>query len=342
MARDERDTSGLSVVVPVYDERESLTALHERIRDSLEPLGLAWEVVYVDDGSRDGSDGVLRDLAASDDRVVVVRLARNFGQTAALSAGIDHASHDVLVTLDADLQNDPRDIPQLLSRLEDGADVVSGWRRDRKDAALTRTLPSRVANWLISRMTGVRLHDYGCTLKAYRRRLFESFRLYGEMHRFVPAYAAWAGARVVEVEVSHHPRRAGQSKYGLGRTWKVVLDLLTVKFLMDYATKPIHVFGSVGIVSCGLGVLSGAVTLVQRWLDPQAYVHKNPLILLAVFLFLLGVQAIMLGLLAEIGIRTYHGLRGGRAYVVGEVLREGVAVPAASAEPATGPPAAVP
>lgn len=317
--------AGISIVVPVYNEVDNLPELHRRLADLRARTGRSMEIILVDDGSTDGSAAGLARIAASDPDVVVVRLTRNFGQTAALSAGIAEASHDVLVTLDADLQNDPADVPKLLEEMEKGADVVSGWRRHRNDPWLSRILPSITANWLISRITGVHLHDHGCTLKAYRRHLFESFRLYGEMHRFVPVHAAWAGARLVEVEVRHHPRTSGASKYGIGRTWRVVLDLMTIKFLLDYGTRPLHVFGSVGIVSCLLGVVSGLVTLVQRAMDPEAFVHRNPLILLAVFLFLLGMQAIMMGLLAEIGTRTHHEVRGGRAYVVAEVLRRGSA-----------------
>lgn len=311
----------VSLVIPVYEEAGNIGPLHERIREMRRGWPVTCEIVFVDDGSRDGSAAELARAAESDADVVVVTLARNFGQTAALAAGIDHARGDVVVTLDADLQNDPADVPRLVGRLQEGCDVVSGWRRHRRDPFVSRILPSRVANWIIGRMTGVRLHDYGCTLKAYRRELFTRFRLYGDMHRFVPAYASAAGGRVVEMEVAHHERRSGRSKYGIGRTFKVLLDLLTVKFLMDYGTKPLHVFGGFGLVSCALGIVAGATTLVQRALDPSAYVHRNPLILLAVFLFLLGMQAVMLGLLAEIGIRTFHELRGGRAYVVRDVRR---------------------
>ena len=317
--------AGVSVVVPVFNEAGNIAALHGRLLELRAVLGIPLEVIYVDDGSTDGSTAILEGLASLRDRIIVVRLARNFGQTAALAAGIEEAREDVVVTMDADLQNDPGDVPLLVERLDAGADVVSGWRREREDDAITRVLPSKIANWLISRITGVKLHDHGCTLKAYRRELFERFRLVGEMHRFAAVHAAWAGAKVVEVPVRHHPRTAGFSKYGLGRTWKVVLDLITIKVLLDYGTKPIHFFGAIGILSCMAGVLAGATTLVQRALDPTAYVHRNPLILLAVFLFLVGMQAIMLGLLAEIGMRTLREVRGGRAHVVAEILgREGV------------------
>jgi glycosyltransferase involved in cell wall biosynthesis len=314
-------TPRVSLVIPVYDEAGNVALLHEKLRELRSRWDVPFETVLVDDGSKDATPKELAAAAAGDPTLTVVTLARNYGQTAALSAGIDHARGEIVVTLDADLQNDPADVPALVARLDEGCDVVSGWRKDRQDPWLTRILPSRIANGIIGRITGVRLHDYGCTLKAYRRELFDRFRLYGEMHRFVPAHAAAAGGRVVEMPVRHHPRRIGSSKYGLGRTGKVLLDLLTVKFMTDYGTKPLHVFGGIGIASCVLGVLAGMTTLVQRAMDPEAYVHRNPLILLAVFLFLLGVQCIMLGLLAEIGVRTLHELRGGKAYVVRSVTR---------------------
>ena len=317
------DAPRVSLVIPVYNEAGNIGPLHERLRELRRAWKVPFETILVDDGSTDGSAAELARASEGDPDLVVVTLARNFGQTAALSAGIENARGEIVVTLDADLQNDPADVPALVARLDEGCDVVSGWRRQRQDPWLTRILPSLAANWLIGRITGVRLHDYGCTLKAYRRRLFDEFRLYGEMHRFVPAYAASAGGRVAEIEVRHAPRRIGTSKYGLGRTGKVVLDLVTVKFLMDYGTRPLHVFGTFGLLSCVGGVVAGIVTLAQRALDPEAYVHRNPLILLAVFLFLLGMQAIMLGLLAEIGIRTLHEIRGGRAYVVREIRRTG-------------------
>lgn len=315
--------AGVSVVIPVFNERDNLPLLHERLVASLAPLGRPWEILYVDDGSFDGSTELLEGLAASEPRVRAIVLARNFGQTPALAAGIDHASHDVIVTMDADLQNDPADIPRLLAAIDGGASIVSGWRRNRRDPWLTRVLPSLVANVVIARVTGVRIHDLGCTLKAYRRKLFQSFQLVGDMHRFLPVFGAAAGGRLVEIEVAHAPRHAGASKYGLSRTWKVLLDLIAVKFLLDFGTKPMRLFGAMGFVLCAFGVVAGATTLVQRAVDPTAFVHRNPLILLAVFLFLLGVQSIQLGLLAEIGIRTYQATRGGRAYVVDRVLGGG-------------------
>jgi glycosyltransferase involved in cell wall biosynthesis len=249
--------------------------------------------------------------------VRLIRLRRNYGQTAAISAGIAAASGRVLCVLDSDGQNDPRDIPRLLARLDEGFDVVSGWRKHRKDPWLSRRLPSAIANRLISWITGVPLHDYGCTLKVYRVAALEGIRLYGEMHRLIPAFAAHEGARVGELAVDHHPRRAGRSSYGIDRTLKVILDLIVMKFLFGYATKPIYVFGAIGVASCLAGVLAGGVTVIEKLLA-GVYVHRNPLILLAVFLFLLGVQCVLMGLLAELLIRTYHESQRKATYVVAE------------------------
>jgi glycosyltransferase involved in cell wall biosynthesis len=244
-----------------------------------------------------------------------VQFRRNFGQTAAMAAGFNFASGDVLIAIDADLQNDPEDIPAVLARLREGYDVVSCWRRDRKDRWLTRTLPSRLANGLISRISGVHLHDYGCTLKGYRREVMEHIRLYGEMHRFIPIYASWAGARVTEIEVRHHPRTRGISKYGLSRTYKVLLDLITVKLLGSYSTKPMYFFGGAGLLSCLAAIGFAAWTLIDK-LAYDIKAHRNPLLLLAVFLFLLGVQFILMGLVAELVIRTYFESQGKQPYIV--------------------------
>lgn len=313
----------VSLVIPVFNEDESLPALFIALDDALTALPQPAEVVLVDDGSRDGSFEQLQEAAATRPWMRVVRFRRNFGQTAAIAAGIDESRAPIIVPLDADLQNDPKDIPRLLAELDRGFDVVSGWRRDRKDKAVTRRLPSMVANWLIGRVTGVRIHDYGCTLKAYRRWVLEPYGLYGEMHRFIPIYASWAGARVTEMVVTHHPRVAGKSKYGLNRVFKVLLDLLTVTFLGGYATKPIYFFGKPAFALCLVGSLSGAVFVAQFikehilgiegvWLQPTT------LLLLAVFLFSLGVQFLLMGLLGEILIRTYHESQGKKTYLVGE------------------------
>jgi glycosyltransferase involved in cell wall biosynthesis len=298
--------------------------------------------VYVDDGSKDESLKRLQSIAEIDARVVVVQFRRNFGQTAALQAGIDHSRGSILLFMDGDMQNDPRDIRRLLAKLDEGHDVVSGWRRDRHDALLRRKVPSWVANWLISSVTGVRLRDYGCTLKAYRRETLTDVRLYGEMHRFIPAYASWTGASIAEIPVEHHARRFGRSKYGIWRTFRVLLDLLTVKLLGSYATKPIYFFGTFGFALWVAAFVCGVVVLVEKMFPPYAEAHNNPLLLLAVFLASLGVQFIMLGLLAELIMRTYHESRGRPAYAVrqvfvGEAPKESVAegVAEAAAAPST-------
>lgn len=323
----------ISLVIPVFNEEESLAALMKALDAALPGLPQPAEAVLVDDGSRDRSPALLREAAATRPWLRVVRFRRNFGQTAAIAAGIDHARGPIIVALDADLQNDPADIPRLLARLDEGFDVVSGWRRDRKDKAVTRRLPSMVANWLIGYVTGVRIHDYGCTLKAYRRWVLEPYGLYGEMHRFIPIYASWAGARVTEMEVTHHPRVAGQSKYGLSRVWKVLLDLLTVTFLGGYSTKPIYFFGRPALVLCTGGVLSGALFVAQfirnhlLGIEGQ-WIQATTLLQLAVFLFSLGVQFLLMGLFGQILIRTYHESQGKKTYLVGETINFDPASPA--------------
>ncbi len=310
----------LSVIVPIFEEQESILPLHTQLSEALERLGRSYEIVYVDDGSQDGSAERLSGVAEQDAHVVVVGFRRNFGQTAAIQAGIDHSRGNLLVFMDGDLQNDPADIGRLLDKIDEGNDVVSGWRKDRHDALLSRKLPSWIANWLISGVTGVRLNDYGCTLKAYRRETLADVRLYGEMHRFIPAYASWSGAKIAEIPVNHRPRRFGRSKYGLWRTFRVLLDLLTVKLLGSYATKPIYFFGAFGLVLWLAAFLCGAAVLVEKLLPPYPEAHNNPLLLLAVFLASLGVQFVMLGLLAELIMRTYHETRGRPAYTVRQVL----------------------
>lgn len=309
----------VSVVVPVFNEEESLEILVQRLTEALAQTGRAYELIFVDDGSQDDSYAVLQRLQAGDERIHVVRLRRNFGQTAAFSAGFDRARGEVIVTLDADLQNDPADIPALLAKLEEGYDVVSGWRRDRQDRFLDRRLPSIVANWLISMVTGVHLHDYGCSLKAYRRELLADVRLYGELHRFLPALAHGLGARVTEIPVSHSPRHFGRSKYGISRTIKVLLDLLAVKFLLSYSTRPIHIFGLLGFLSLagGLGLLAylGTVRIVLG-----QDIGDRPLVLLAILLTIFGAQLVTSGLLAELVIRTYYEAQGKPIYSVKEEL----------------------
>lgn len=310
----------LSLVVPVYNEEENLPLLYNAVAAAVTPLSLDWELILVDDGSRDGSLGALRSLAQRDPqhvRVVVFR--RNFGQTAAIAAGIDHARGEIVILLDADLQNDPADIPVLLDKLNEGYDVVSGWRKYRKDTYITRTLPSNLANGLISRVTGVHLHDYGCTLKAYRRDVLIGFRLYGEMHRFIPVYAHAVGARITEIPVRHHPRKFGQAKYGLERTLKVVLDLFTVKFLLSYANKPIYLFGGTGAVLFGLSLLA-MLFLAARKLLENITILSSPIFIVAVMMAVLGFQSILMGLIAELLARTYHEAQGKTTYTVREVI----------------------
>jgi glycosyltransferase involved in cell wall biosynthesis len=306
----------LTVVIPVYNEVENLPLLHKALHEALDGLSRPWEVIFVDDGSSDGSVEVLEKLAASDPGTIrVVEFRRNFGQTAAVAAGIDHAQGEIIVMMDADLQNDPADIPMMLQKLDEGFDVISGWRVKRKDT-FRRRLPSRIANGLISMVTGVQLHDYGCTLKAYRREVITGFRLYGEMHRFIPVYARMVGAKILEVRVRHHPRRFGKAKYGLGRTLKVVLDLFTVKFLLSYAAKPIYLFGGAGFLLMGGSFLTLIYAIIDRLFISGVHLNRNPLLTLSVMLFTMGFQSILMGLLAEMVARTYHESQDKRTYTV--------------------------
>ncbi len=312
----------ISVVIPVYNELENLFPLHQSLAKALD--GNEYELIFIDDGSTDGSVDELGRLADQDpDHTRVIILRRNFGQTAAIAAGIDHSIADVIVTIDADQQNDPADIPLLMEKIEQGYDVVSGWRVDRKDK-FSRRLPSRIANWLISKVTGVVLHDYGCTLKAYKREVLQGFRLYGEMHRFIPAYAGWVGAKMIEVPVQHHPRKFGKAKYGLGRTVKVILDLFTVKFLISYANNPIYLFGGTGIGLIAASIIM-LVVLVYRRIEFDEHLIRSPLLLMTTILFILGFQSILMGLIAELLARTYHESQAKPTYSIREVLnRNGV------------------
>lgn len=309
----------LSVFLPVYNEEDNLRPLHEKLTAAMAALGRTYEVIYVDDGSTDRSYEVLQAIAGADARAKVVRFRRNYGQTAAMSAGIQAASGEILIPMDADMQNDPADIVRLLEKLDEGYDVVSGWRKDRQDKAVTRKLPSFFANKIISRISGVHLHDYGCSLKAYRRDVLKDVKLYGEMHRFIPIYASWVGARVAEIPVTHHPRIHGQSKYGLNRIFKVVLDLITVKFLSSYATKPIYVFGGAGFLSMGLALVVGIWAVYLKLIGYADFI-QTPLPLLTVTLFMVGVQLIMMGLLAEVIMRTYHESQDKATYTVRNTL----------------------
>lgn len=310
----------LSVAVPVYNERENIRGLYEEITRVLEGK-FNYEVIFVDDGSTDGSFSILEQIQGEDSRVRVISFRRNFGQTAALSAGFGHARGRIIVALDADLQNDPADIPGMIDKLNEGYDIVSGWRKKRRDSTITRKIPSVIANWLIARITGVKLHDFGCTLKAYRREVISETRLYGEMHRFIPALASWSGARITEVVVNHRPRTAGDTKYGLGRTVKVILDLITVKFLGSFSTKPIYIFGGIGLL-CGLGAfISGLAVLYHKFISvPHLSINRNPLLVLTAMLFTATVQFILMGLLAELLVRTYHESQNRPTYVIKRIL----------------------
>jgi glycosyltransferase involved in cell wall biosynthesis len=311
----------LSIVVPVFNEQDSVKLLYQAICDALSAEHLDWEVVLVNDGSSDRSGEIIEELAQLDPlHVQYVMLRRNFGQTAAIAAGIDHSCGDIVVLMDADLQNDPVDIPRMLDKINEGYDVVSGWRKKRQDN-LSRRLPSQIANGLISWATGVHLHDFGCTLKAYRREVITGFRLYGEMHRFIPAYANTVGARIVEMEVNHHPRRFGKAKYGLERTMKVVLDLFTVKFLNSYANKPIYLFGGTGI---GLILLS-MIVLIYLFIRRVFFaisVMESPLFQMSTMVFIMGFQSILMGLIAELLVRTYHESQGKTTYTVRKASRD--------------------
>ncbi len=309
----------ISVFLPVCNEEPNLLPLHEKLDQALRKLGRSAEIIYVDDGSSDGSLDVLKRLASIDPRVRVVALKRNYGQTAAMAAGIDAARGKVLIPMDADLQNDPADIVRLLERLDEGYDVVSGWRKNRQDKLVTRKIPSMIANKLISWIGGVPLHDYGCSLKAYRREALQDVRLYGEMHRFIPIYASWVGARVSEIPVTHHPRTMGKSKYGLSRTLKVVFDLMTIKFMASYQTKPIYVFGSFGMLAFLISLLSGLYALFLKLSDKADFV-QTPLPILAVVMFAVGVQFLLMGLLAEMLVRTYHESQAKSIYAVREKI----------------------
>ena len=308
------------MIIPVYNEAQNLTLLYASIKQVMQPIKQKWEVIFVDDGSTDESLDVLQSFVKKDPwhvRAVVFR--RNFGQTAAIAAGIDHAQGETIVLLDADLQNDPADIPRLLAKLDEGYDLVSGWRKDRKDSQLTRTLPSNIANWLISRVTGVHLHDYGCTLKAYRRTVLGGFRLYGEMHRFIPVFAHSVGARITEITVSHHPRKFGKANYGLERTAKVILDLFTVKFLLDYSHKPIRLFGGAGALLMLLGSADLLFLFLRRtFFNVPAF--SSPLLQIGVMFFIMGFQSILMGLIAELLARTYHESQKKTTYTVRTVL----------------------
>lgn len=327
----------ISVVIPVYNEEGNLPDLRRKLVESLERCGADWECILVDDGSSDGSGRLLDSFAEEDARFRIIHFRRNFGQTAAMQAGFDAASGSIMVPMDGDLQNDPADIRRILDKLAEGYDVVSGWRKDRKDKKLSRVFVSRIANRLISWISGVKLHDYGCSLKAYRREALEGVRLYGEMHRFIPIYASWQGGRVAEIPVDHHPRVRGESSYGLERVFKVLLDLMVVKFLHKYSHKPMYLFGGIGMVFFLLGFVSFVWMFWLKWVD-GIQLTGTPLPLLVVFMGSLGVISILMGLLAELGTRTYFESQGKLTYLVRapEVVRPGPGSGSAEAVPPPG------
>ena len=309
----------ISIVIPVLNEEGNVSPLYASIKEVMDGLNRDYEIIFIDDGSTDKTFGILEEIQARDKRVVVLGLRKNFGQTAALSAGFDYSRGEIIITMDGDLQNDPKDIPKFLEKIQD-YDVVSGWRVKRKEPFFTRRLPSIIANWLISTVTGVKLHDYGCTLKAYKKDVIKGIRLYGEMHRFIPALASWIGVSLIEIEVNHHPRRSGTSKYGLFRTVKVLLDLITVKFLQSFSTKPIQAFGLMGLLSGGIGLLIS----IYLSLEKLFYGHDiggRPLLLLGIFLMIIGLQLIIMGLLAEMMARIYHESQGKPIYMLKKILK---------------------
>ncbi|MBS1127493.1 MAG: undecaprenyl-phosphate 4-deoxy-4-formamido-L-arabinose transferase [Nitrospirae bacterium] len=308
----------ISIVIPLYNEEENVRELHGRLKPVMDEIGDAYEIIFIDDGSTDRTLSLLQEIQAADDTVIVLSLRRNFGQTAAFAAGFDYSRGDIIVTMDGDLQNDPHDIPKLLELMKDN-DLVSGWRKRRKDPFLSRRLPSIIANALISKVTGVNLHDYGCSLKAYRRDVIKNLKLYGEMHRFIPAVASWYGVRIAEVETTHHPRLRGKSKYGISRTMKVVLDLITVKFLQSFSTKPLQFFGPIGIFSGALGFFISLYLSIDKILSGKD-IGGRPLLLLGALLIIVGIQFIGMGLLGEMMVRVYHETQKKPIYVIKKVI----------------------
>ncbi len=317
ISEPEKPPPELSLFLPVLNEEDNLRPMHAKISEALNSLGKTAEVIYVDDGSTDNSLKVLREISAEDSRVRVISLRRNYGQTAAMSAGIDAALGQILIPMDADLQNDPNDIIRLLDKLNEGYDVVSGWRKNRQDKLFSRKLPSQIANRIISWIGGVPLHDYGCSLKAYRREVIQDVKLYGEMHRFIPIYASWAGARVTEIPVEHHARTMGKSKYGISRTIKVVFDLMTIKFMASYQTKPIYVFGTFGLIAFLLSIFAGLWAFVLKLIYGVSFI-LTPLPIIAIVLLAISMQFFLMGLLAEMLVRTYHESQDKAIYAVRE------------------------
>ncbi|GAG70371.1 unnamed protein product [marine sediment metagenome] len=309
----------LSIVIPIYNERESVDRLYKELDKSLLKLGIDYEVIFIDDGSVDGTYNKLLEIHKKNSSYKIIRFRRNFGQTAAISAGFNYSKGDAIITLDADLQNDPQDIPVMLNKLNEGYDIVSGWRKNRKDKAITRRFPSVIANKIISKLTGVYLHDYGCTLKAYKREVVKNIELYGEMHRYIPAVASWMGVKVAEIPVTHHSRKFGKSKYGISRTIRVILDIITIKFLLSYSQRPIQIFGLVGLFSSTVGFIITAYLIIMRIFFNQGLADR-PLFILSIFMIFIGIQLITMGLLAEITMRIYHEAQEKPTYVIKDII----------------------
>jgi len=310
---------GLSIVIPIYNEKESIGELYEKLNKALSRMNLKYEVLLIDDGSVDGTFNELLKVHRKNKLFKIIRFRKNFGQTSAISAGFSYAEGEVVITLDADLQNDPQDIPVLLEKLNEGYDIVSGWRKNRKDKAVTRRFPSIIANKIISKLTGVHLHDYGCTLKVYKKEVVKNINLYGEMHRYIPAIASWMGVKVAEVPVMHHSRRHGKSKYGVSRTIKVILDIITLKFLLSYSQSPIQMFGLLGLFSGMIGFIMTAYLIIMRLFFNQPLADR-PLFILSIFMIFIGVQLITIGLLAEVLIRVYHKVQDRSTYVIKDII----------------------
>mgnify|MGYP001074707254 CR=1 FL=1 len=309
----------ISIVIPIYNERENIEKLYKKLDKALSRVNLKYEVLLIDDGSVDGTFDQLLKIHRKNKLFKIIRFRKNFGQTPAISAGFDYAEGEVVITLDADLQNDPADIPVLLSKINEGYDIASGWRKNRKDNAVTRRFPSVIANKIISGFTGVHLHDYGCTLKAYRREVVKNINLYGEMHRYIPAIASWMGVKVAEVPVMHHSRKYGKSKYGISRTIKVILDIITVKFLLSYSQSPIQIFGLVGLFSGLVGFIMTAYLIIMRLFFNQSLADR-PLFILSIFMILIGIQLVTIGLLAEVLMRVYHKVQDRSTYVIKDII----------------------
>jgi glycosyltransferase involved in cell wall biosynthesis len=313
------DRMSLSIIIPVFNEEENIQHLVKGLKTAFAGIKTNYEVIFIDDGSTDNTLKVLKDIHKAGNNIKIIEFRRNFGQTAAISAGFDYSKGDVIITMDGDLQNDPEDVPLLLKKIDEGYDIVSGWRADRKDPFFTKKLPSKISNWLASKLTGVKLHDFGCTLKAFRREVVEQINLYGEMHRYIPALASWMGISIAEVRVRHHPRQYGRSKYGIARLMRGMLDLITVKFLLSYSTRPLQLFGIPGIISFLAGFVIGAYLTFEKLFFGISLADR-PLLLLAVLLIFLGVQFITTGLLGEIITRTYYEVQGKPTYVVKEII----------------------